>query len=123
MSRLFLAILDSIPRFRSGGPRIDQFLHSLLPHPSMSDTRVDLPGQHVRLACAPILAMVLVVAPGLAQNRPQVSLDTSETLFTVLTAVNTCGYDQELNSSDPLRTEIRSEVAQAVENTAGAHDV
>jgi hypothetical protein len=57
-----------------------------------------------------------------AENRPQVSLDTSETLFTVLTAINTCGYDQELNSSDPLRAQIRSEVAKAVQSTPGAQD-
>jgi hypothetical protein len=54
---------------------------------------------------------------------PQVSLETSETLFTVLTAINTCGYDQELNISDPLRAQIRSEVGKAVENTAGAQEV
>jgi len=81
------------------------------------------PGQRVRLAFAVSLAIVLLVASGWAQNRPNVSLETSETLFTVLTAINTCGYDQELNSSDPLRTQIRSEVAKAVENTAGAQDV
>ena len=51
------------------------------------------------------------------------SLETSETLFTVLTAINTCGYDQELNISDPLRAQIRSEVGKAVEDTAGAQDV
>ena len=67
--------------------------------------------------------MALVVPSGWAQNRPQVALETSETLFTVLTAINTCGYDQELSASDPLRTEIRSEVAHAVENVAGAQDV
>ena len=66
---------------------------------------------------------MLFVSTGLAQNRPQVSLETSETLFTVLAAINTCGYDQELNASDPLRTQIRSEVAKAVANTAGAQDV
>ena len=50
----------------------------------------------------------LLVASGLAQNRPNVSLETNETIFTVLTAINTCGYDQELSASDPLRTQIRS---------------
>jgi len=89
----------------------------------MSDIRRDFLGQYVRLGFALGLAMVLVAPSSWAQNRPQVSLETSETLFTVLTAINTCGYDQELNTSDPLRTEIRSEVAHAVENTAGAHDV
>ena len=57
-----------------------------------------------------------------AENPPQVSLETSETLFTVLTAINTCGYDQELGASDPLRTQIRVEVARAVQNTPGAQD-
>jgi hypothetical protein len=67
--------------------------------------------------------LVLFAASAFGQNRPQVSLETSETLFTVLTAINTCGYDEELNTSDPLRTQIRSEVANAVANTAGAQDV
>src|ERR1700675_306405 len=79
--------------------------------------------QRVRLAFALSLAVLLFVSTGFAQNRPQVSLETSETLFTVLTAINTCGYDQELNGSDPLRKEIRSEVAKAVQNTAGAQEV
>src|ERR1700675_626616 len=78
--------------------------------------------QRVRLF-ALSLAVALFVSTGFAQNRPQVSLETSETLFTVLTAINTCGYDQELNASDPLRTQIRAEVAKAVANTAGAQDV
>ncbi len=68
-------------------------------------------------------AILLLMASAPAQNRPQVSLETSETLFTVLTAINTCGYDQELNASDPLRMQIRSEVSKAVTNTAGAQDV
>jgi tetratricopeptide (TPR) repeat protein len=89
----------------------------------MPEIRSGFLGQRVRLAFALSLAVVLVVASGFAQNRPQVSLETSETLFTVLTAINTCGYDQELNSSDPLRTQIRSEVAKAVENTARVQDV
>ena len=77
----------------------------------------------MRLTLTLSLAVVLVVASGFAQKRPQVSLETSETLFTVLTAINTCGYDQELNVSDPLRSEIRSEVGKAVQDAAGAQDV
>ena len=69
------------------------------------------------------LAALLAVLPGWAQNQPQVSLETSETLFTVLTTINTCGYDYELNTSDPLRAQIRAEVAKAVENTPGAKEV
>lgn len=55
-------------------------------------------------------------------NRPQtppvsqgVSLNTNEALFAVLTAINTCGYDFELASSDPVRSEVRQEVAKEIE--------
>lgn len=89
----------------------------------MPDIRKDFLGQPVRLTLALSLAVAMVIASGFAQNRPQVSLETSETLFTVLTAINTCGFDQELNASDPLRAQIRSEVGKAVENAAGAQDV
>jgi tetratricopeptide (TPR) repeat protein len=65
---------------------------------------------------------VLPALYGFAENTPQVSLETSETLFTVLTAINTCGYDQELNASDPLRAQIRSEVGKAIQNTPEAQD-
>ena len=64
----------------------------------------------------------MLASAALAENTPVVSLETSETLFTVLTAINTCGYDQELNVSDPLRSQIRAEVAKALQETAGAQD-
>ena len=46
-----------------------------------------------------LIALLARFSP--AQNQSSVALDTSETLFTVLTAINTCGYDQELGVSDP----------------------
>ncbi len=54
---------------------------------------------------------------------PEVALDNSETLFSVLAAINTCGYDQELNSSDPLRSQIRNEISKAVSEKEGAPEV
>ena len=60
------------------------------------------------------MVVSLLVSSGIAQNTPKVSLDTSETLFTVLTAINACGYDQELGASDPLRGQIRSEVGKNI---------
>ena len=89
----------------------------------MAEIRSGFPGQCVRRAFGLSMATVLAVASGFAQERPQVSLETSETLFTVLTAINTCGYDQELNASEPLRAQIRSEVSKAVQNTGGAQEV
>jgi len=47
------------------------------------------------------------------QSSTPVSLDTSETLFTVLAAINACGYDEGLNVSSPLRLQLRTEVAKA----------
>ena len=88
----------------------------------MSKVRKHFFGPRVRLALAVNLA-VLLVASVWAQNQPTVSLETSETLFTVLTAINTCGYDQELSASDPLRTQVRLEIAKAVGDTAGAQEV
>jgi hypothetical protein len=79
-------------------------------------------GPRFRFAFVLSLAALLTVPSGLAQGHPQVSLETSETLFTVLTAINTCGYDQELGSSDPLRAQIRAEVAKAVETKPGAKE-
>ncbi len=54
-----------------------------------------------------------------------VTLETSETLFSVLAALNACGYNQELNSSYPVRAKIRAELARAAEaspEAAGARD-
>ena len=38
------------------------------------------------------------------QNNSPISLDTNETLFAVLAAINSCGYDQSLTISDAMRT-------------------
>jgi tetratricopeptide (TPR) repeat protein len=59
----------------------------------------------------------------LGQSSPQISLDTSETLFTVLTAINTCGFDSELDTSDPMRVQVRAEVTKAVEASQEAKDM
>jgi tetratricopeptide (TPR) repeat protein len=96
---------------------MEQFVHYFQTIPRAREQEDSL-GQIVRLAI--VLSLVLSAISGFAENTPQVSLETSETLFTVLTAINTCGYDQELNISDPLRGQIRSEVAKAVQNTPGA---
>jgi tetratricopeptide (TPR) repeat protein len=50
----------------------------------------------------------------------KLTLETSETLFSVLAAINSCGYDQELGSSDPLRLQIRKEVEEAANSSEAA---
>ena len=49
----------------------------------------------------------------LQQNEPNqipITLQSSETIFSVLTALNMCGYDQDLAISDPIRSRVRAEV-------------
>jgi hypothetical protein len=63
-------------------------------------------------------ALVLGAASGFAQNS--VTLDNSESVFAVLTAINNCGYDAELAASDPQRVAIRREVGGKVEGSIEA---
>lgn len=58
-----------------------------------------------------VAALLGLLAPLCAADNPTpITLDTSETLFTVLTAMNTCGYDVDLNGSDAQRLNVRAEV-------------
>ena len=51
---------------------------------------------------------------------PTVSLQTSEALFDVAVALNACGYDNGLDSSDPVRLRVRTQVTEAVSKSAPA---
>jgi len=62
-----------------------------------------------------VVLLGFVTALGIAQTPPAVTLDTNESLFTVLTAINACGYDAELDASNPVRSQVRAEVAKASE--------
>lgn len=52
---------------------------------------------------------------GVEQTGSAVSLETSETVFTVAAALNSCGYDNGLESSLPVRRVIRSEINAAMD--------
>jgi len=51
-----------------------------------------------------------------------VTLETSEPLFDLATALNVCGYDADLANSAPVRLKIREEVNSALAASAGARD-
>ena len=57
-----------------------------------------------------------------AENTPKVALDNNEALFSVLTAMNACGYDSDLSASVPLRAEIRAEVTKTIEASPEAKE-
>jgi tetratricopeptide (TPR) repeat protein len=56
-------------------------------------------------ACLGLLAPLCAAA-----DNNRISLDTNETLFAVLTAMNACGYNVNLNISDAERLNIRADV-------------
>ncbi len=63
-------------------------------------------------------ALVGLLAPlCVADNNSPITLDTSETVFAVLTAMNTCGYDVALNVSDAQRLNIRAEVQRNLQGS------
>jgi tetratricopeptide (TPR) repeat protein len=54
------------------------------------------------------------VSAAFAQQRSKVELEPSETVFTVVTAMNACGYDDDLAHADPVREQVRTAVQRAV---------
>ena len=68
-----------------------------------------------------VAALLGLLAPLCAADNPTpISLDTNETLFAVLTAMNACGYDVDLNSSDAQRLNIRAEVQRNLRDSEDA---
>ncbi len=62
-------------------------------------------------------------APAIVDSAgPDVSLQNSEALFYVAAALNSCGYNQGLDASDPLRQEVRAQINQAIQASAGARE-
>uniref|UniRef100_A0A372INH9 Tetratricopeptide repeat protein n=2 Tax=Paracidobacterium acidisoli TaxID=2303751 RepID=A0A372INH9_9BACT len=53
---------------------------------------------------------------------PAVSLQTSEAMFDIAVALNTCGYDKGLADSDPVRQQVRSTVNQAAQQSPLVQD-
>ena len=54
------------------------------------------------------------------QNQSMITLDSSETIFSVLTALNACGYDQDLTISDATRSNVRAEVQRNLRDSEEA---
>lgn len=64
-----------------------------------------------------VACLGLVASVCRADNGPPVTLDTSETLFAVLAAMNACGYDVDLNISDAQRLNVRAEVQKNLQGS------
>ena len=55
-----------------------------------------------------------------AMAQSKATLDVNETLFDVVSAMNVCGYDQDLSSSSPIRAEVRADLVEASKSRAAA---
>src|SRR3954447_1945024 len=55
-----------------------------------------------------------------AAEAPQskITFDSSETLFSIFSALNACGYDVDLVSAQPLRQQVRTALARAASSSA-----
>jgi tetratricopeptide (TPR) repeat protein len=68
-------------------------------------------------AVAPIARIAQPEAGGSA-----ITLETSEPLFYLAAALNTCGYDAGLAQSSPVRAKVRAEINEELANSAPARD-
>jgi tetratricopeptide (TPR) repeat protein len=66
-----------------------------------------------------VVALCVLLATGAVAQKQQpsrMSVDSSQPLFTVMAAINVCGYDADLSQSLPLRQQIREEVLKAAKS-------
>ena len=56
----------------------------------------------------------LAAIPSTAQQTSKVTLDTSATIFSVIATINHCGFGPEPGASEPIRAQIRRDIATAV---------
>ena len=55
-----------------------------------------------------------------SQNQSLITLDSNLTIFSVLAALNTCGYDQDLDISDVVRSNVRAELQRNLRDSEQA---
>ncbi len=91
------------------------------PLPSHSDSSSSAPAsttpataQDGHLASGSPAAAAQSVPAVVDPTGPATSVETSESLFDVMAALNTCGYNEGLSLSDPIRQKVRDDIAQAL---------
>jgi tetratricopeptide (TPR) repeat protein len=63
---------------------------------------------------------LLISLSVIAAAQTKATIDVNETLFSVVTSMNVCGYDQELSSSSPIRMQVRADLVEASKLPAAA---
>jgi tetratricopeptide (TPR) repeat protein len=83
----------------------------------MSSSRQDSSSTPDSPATAPIARIAQPQSGGSA-----ITLETSEPVFFVATALNACGYDAGLAQSSPIRVKVREEISEVLAGSAPARD-
>ncbi len=68
----------------------------------------------------PNVAAIAAIPAAIDPTGPTISLEISEAMFDVMAALNTCGYNEGLSISDPLRQKVRDDIDQALQQSAAA---
>jgi hypothetical protein len=68
----------------------------------------------LRCSFPAVLLGLLASISAAEEHSTPISLDSNETVFSVLTALNSCGYDQDLTISDATRSNVRAEVQRVL---------
>jgi len=62
-----------------------------------------------------VCLLLATIAPAQQKSSSKVELQVSETIFTVVTAMNACGYDNDMKASDPIRAEVNAKVQRNID--------
>ncbi|MGI9104511.1 MAG: hypothetical protein ACR2IF_18870 [Terriglobales bacterium] len=83
-------------------------------------TRILITRRKRQLFCAAIcvIGCALWTIPAAAQTTSKATLETSETLFSVVGAIHSCGYGQD-TGGEAIRAQVRSDIAR---NVAGSKE-
>lgn len=92
------------------------------PQTSQSSSSSSTPGAQGALSANPVQAAPAKTPAAINPTGPATSLETSESVFDVMAALNTCGYNQGLSISDPVRQKVRDDIDQVLEQSATARD-
>ena len=89
---------------------------------SRTESGEPVPLPETEVAPRPNAAQLAAIPAAVDPTGPTISLEISEAMFDVMVGLNTCGYNEGLSISDPLRQKVRDDVDQALEESAAARD-
>lgn len=89
---------------------------------SRTESGEAVPLPETEVAPRPNAAQLAVIPAAIDPTGPAISLEISEAMFDVMAGLNTCGYNEGLSISDPLRQKVRNDIDQALGESAAARD-